>query len=104
MSTTPIDAAALAQARERIEKHAMIYGYRVQDGKHIEVRTVDWRDLRLVLDALAEPRCTAAERAYLDAERAYFNDPKTRFSDEAHATIIQARVQLDRERTAKDSQ
>ncbi len=53
MSVTP-DKSALAQARERLERHAMFYGYRVKDGKHVEVRTVDYSDLRLVLDALAE--------------------------------------------------
>lgn len=57
MTITP-DKSALAQARERLERHAMFYGYRVEDGKHVEVRTVDYSDLRLVLDALAE-----AERA-----------------------------------------
>ncbi len=54
MSTTPIDAAALAQARERLE---------ADWAKHSDVTVVGILDLRLVLDALRDARRQAFEEA-----------------------------------------
>ena len=53
---TIIDPAALAAARERLENVSAIYGHRVHEGTLIEIRVVDYADLRLVLDALRDAR------------------------------------------------
>lgn len=60
---TPIDAAALAQARERLEAETRIASHVTitRDGELHDARFVELADLRLVLDALKEARRQAFE-------------------------------------------
>jgi hypothetical protein len=68
---TPIDAAALAQARESLE-----FAYRSPETPICSV--VRRTDLRLVLDALKEARLGGWNDALIEAENAVFHVARSR--------------------------